>query len=196
MTGLELVEQRGAITQADLVSHLAGETIKGSWWSHPKGKLIFNALNVVADSPDVMPIKNPDGKQVYVHRRLWPALLRAQRERTLWGTLSADAAELLKRVEDEGLVEATGKLRLELERTLSVIARQEHTDDGAHRMVLVPFARAFPAKVAKEAGALSLEEALAVLKGVELGPKEGRGRKTTAAKPKKPASSSRRSKGR
>lgn len=42
-----------------LVDFIAGETIKGSWWGHPKGTLIFNTLEAVTDSPDLLVCRFP-----------------------------------------------------------------------------------------------------------------------------------------
>ncbi|MFI5361424.1 MAG: hypothetical protein ACHQ49_05600 [Elusimicrobiota bacterium] len=61
----------------NLVDAIAGEPVKGSWWSHPKGKLIFAALEGVKDSPDVLICRLIDNKLTLVHKRLWPALVRA-----------------------------------------------------------------------------------------------------------------------
>ena len=55
---------------------MAGGPIAGTWWAHAHGKEIFAALNVVADSPDVRCFKLVGGKVTFVHRRLWPALVR------------------------------------------------------------------------------------------------------------------------
>jgi hypothetical protein len=55
---------------------IAGEPIKGSWWAHPKGRHIFRVLQQLAASPDVLVCRLVDGKITFVHRRLWPALVR------------------------------------------------------------------------------------------------------------------------
>jgi hypothetical protein len=60
---------------SSLAEAMAGEPIRGSWWSHPKGRLIFAATRFVRDSPDVLLCRLIGGKLVYVHRRLWPALV-------------------------------------------------------------------------------------------------------------------------
>ena len=50
--GMLLESARGPIPNvAELV---AGEPIRGSWWSHPSSHAIFEVLNVLADSPDVV----------------------------------------------------------------------------------------------------------------------------------------------
>jgi hypothetical protein len=72
--GVVLASARGPVP--NLAEAIAGAPIKGSWWAHAKGKAIFDALNVVADSPDVRCFKLVDGKVTFVHRRLWPALVR------------------------------------------------------------------------------------------------------------------------
>jgi hypothetical protein len=55
---------------------VAGERIRGSWWSHPASHAIFDALSSLADSPDVVRLRLVNGKVTLVHRRLWPALAR------------------------------------------------------------------------------------------------------------------------
>ena len=73
--GMLLQSARGPIPNvAELV---AGDSIKGSWWGHPKGHEIFNVLGELDDSPDVVRLRLVNGKVTLVHRRLWPALVRA-----------------------------------------------------------------------------------------------------------------------
>ena len=69
-----LESARGPIPNvAELV---AGEPIKGSWWGHPAGHAIFETINELADSPDVVRLRLLNGKITLVHRRVWPALVR------------------------------------------------------------------------------------------------------------------------
>ncbi|HEY8211301.1 MAG TPA: hypothetical protein VIG99_27645 [Myxococcaceae bacterium] len=154
------VRRRGAMAQADAVSLVAGEPIRGSWWAHPRGEEIFQALSALADDPDVVPCKGFDGKQRWIHRTLWPALVRASRERALFAAPSAEARRLLQRAEREGKAAASGKARLELERSLLVVAVQEHTESGKHVMRLTPFERWFPADVRRAADRMTAEAAL------------------------------------
>jgi len=72
--GVVLASARGPVPS--LAEAVAGGPIAGTWWAHAHGKAIFTALNVVADSPDVRCFKLVDGKVTFVHRRLWPALVR------------------------------------------------------------------------------------------------------------------------
>ena len=60
----------------NLAEAIAGGPIRGSWWGHPKGHEIFRVAEAVCESPDVLVCKLIDGKVTYVHRRLWPALVR------------------------------------------------------------------------------------------------------------------------
>jgi hypothetical protein len=79
---LDFVKHHGIVLQAargpvpSLAEAVAGGPIRGSWWGHPKGREIFRAANLVVDSGDVLVCKLVEGKITYVHRRLWPALVR------------------------------------------------------------------------------------------------------------------------
>jgi hypothetical protein len=76
------VERHGIVLQAahgprpNLAETIVGGAIKGSWWGHPKGKEIFRAVKAIGASPDVLVCKLVEGKITYVHRRLWPALIK------------------------------------------------------------------------------------------------------------------------
>jgi hypothetical protein len=59
-----------------LAELVAGEPIRGSWWGHPAGHAIFDAINEVADSGEVVRLRLVNGKITLVHRRVWPALVR------------------------------------------------------------------------------------------------------------------------
>jgi hypothetical protein len=72
--GVVLQAARGAVPS--LAEAVAGERIRGSWWGHPKGREIYGASEAVCASPDVLVCKLVDGKVTYVHRRLWPALVK------------------------------------------------------------------------------------------------------------------------
>jgi hypothetical protein len=72
--GVVLQSARGPVPS--LAEAIAGEPIHGSWWGHPAGQAIYAALSVVCESPDVLVCRLVDGKVTYVHRRLWPALVR------------------------------------------------------------------------------------------------------------------------
>jgi hypothetical protein len=80
--GLAFVKRHGIVLQAahgpvpSLAEAIAGGRIRGSWWGHPKGHEIFRVAEAVSEHPDVLVCRLVDGKVTYVHRRLWPALVR------------------------------------------------------------------------------------------------------------------------
>jgi hypothetical protein len=121
-----------------VVGLLTGESLRTSWWSHPKGRLIFVVLSELADHPDVLFTKLLRKKDTLVHRRLWPAVLAVGRSRAGWQRdgLSREAARLLERVDGGEPVRASGAPVKELEARLLVTTRQVHTVSGRHEIAL------------------------------------------------------------
>ena len=85
MTGQEairFVDMHGIVLEAAhgpipcLVEEIAGERIRGSWWSHPKAHAIHRLTGEVRRSNLVHVCRLVKGKVTLVHRRLWPALVR------------------------------------------------------------------------------------------------------------------------
>jgi hypothetical protein len=72
--GVVLASAKGPVPS--IAEAVAEEPIRGSWWAHKMGKQIFNALASSDHSPDVACFRLVEGKITYVHRRLWPALVR------------------------------------------------------------------------------------------------------------------------
>src|SRR4051812_23744218 len=72
--GIVLMSAKGPAPR--LVEAIAGEPIVGSWWGHPRGKDIYSVAVAVGESPDVLTCPLLGGKLTFVHRRLWPALVR------------------------------------------------------------------------------------------------------------------------
>src|SRR5262245_52881217 len=110
---LAALERRGLLLVTDarlpsLVALVAGAPVRGSWWSHPRGKAIFAAARALEDHRDVALVKLVSGKSTFVHRRLFPALLSAASARSPWQTegLTVPARRLWERVEDEGRLRA------------------------------------------------------------------------------------------
>jgi len=66
--------RRGAIPS--LVDAIAGEAVRGNWWSHARSRDIFSLTRGVRDAPEVLVCRLVDGKISFVHERLWPALAR------------------------------------------------------------------------------------------------------------------------
>ena len=84
---IAFVEAHGVVMQSarapgvpSLVDAIAGESVRGSWWGHPKGRLVFRLLGAVYHSPDVLAMRLVRGKLTLVHRRVWPALVRLAAE--------------------------------------------------------------------------------------------------------------------
>jgi hypothetical protein len=129
---------------------IAGEAIRGSWWGHPKGKLIFETLSRIEEA--VAWAKLVAGKETLVHERLWPALVATAEARQAWQLrgLPADAKLLLQRVRkgDPVQVEAKGAgmgrkpavVASDLERRLLARGYTEHTPAGRHARFLETWA--------------------------------------------------------
>jgi len=73
--GVVLASAKGPVPR--LAEAIVGGPIKGSWWAHPRGHDIFRVFTALAESPDILVCRLVNGKVTFVHRRLWPALIRA-----------------------------------------------------------------------------------------------------------------------
>jgi hypothetical protein len=162
-----------------LVALVVGGPVRGSWWGHPEGKRIYAIASAVEASPDVLAAKLVAGKVTYLHRRLWPALIRVVTDPG-WraarsARLSADAVALLAAVEARGElhaddaaaviagVAALKKARTVLDERALVLAVSEHTERGHHASTLHAWSRWAPPAVARAARALTLAAAQAEL---------------------------------
>lgn len=72
--GVVLESAHGPIPS--LAEVIAGEPIRGSWWSHAKSHEIFSVTRAIRDNGDVLVCRLVEGKITLVDRRLWPALVR------------------------------------------------------------------------------------------------------------------------
>jgi hypothetical protein len=72
--GVVLESARGPAPS--LAATIAGESIRGSWWKHRNAAQIFRCSRAVRDSKEVLVCRLLGGKVTYVHRRLWPALVK------------------------------------------------------------------------------------------------------------------------
>ena len=84
---LRFVERHGVVLESaqhirvpSLAEAVAGAPIRGTWWSHPKGKAIFAATRAVREAPDVLVCRIVDGKISFAHERVWPALVKLAAE--------------------------------------------------------------------------------------------------------------------
>ncbi len=72
--GIVLMSARGSVP--NLAEAVAGGRIRGSWWGHPMSHQIFQILETVRDSEQVLVCRLAGGKMTFVHRRLWAAMVR------------------------------------------------------------------------------------------------------------------------
>jgi hypothetical protein len=79
---LAFVRKHGVVLEAargpvpSLAEAIAGAPIRGHWWTHPKSRAIFAVTRAMRDRNDVLVCRAVLGKITFVHRRLWPALVR------------------------------------------------------------------------------------------------------------------------
>jgi len=79
---LAFIHRHGVVLESghgpvpSLAEAIAGAPIRGSWWSHPKSQEIFALTRAMRDSDDILVCRVIGGKVTFVHRRLWPALVR------------------------------------------------------------------------------------------------------------------------
>jgi hypothetical protein len=80
---LAFIRKHGVVLEAaqgpvpSIAELIAGGPVRGTWWSHPKTREIFAVTRAIRDSDDVLVCRLVNGKVTFVHRRLWPALVRA-----------------------------------------------------------------------------------------------------------------------
>ena len=91
LQALRLLKRDGAMLESargplpTLTEAIAGEPVRGSWWGHPKGKLIFAVLSELHESTEVAVCKLVQGKITLIHRRLWAALAAVAGPRRIRG---------------------------------------------------------------------------------------------------------------
>ena len=80
---MAFVERHGIVCESvrrgeipSLADAIAGEAIRGNWWSHPRSQSIFTLTRAVRDAPQVLVCRLVDARISFVHERLWPALVR------------------------------------------------------------------------------------------------------------------------
>ena len=82
---MKFVEAEGIVLESSVgrvptfTDFVVGERVT-QWWGHPEGRLIFALTRAIRDSTDVLTCRLIDGKVTYVHRRLWPALVKLSDE--------------------------------------------------------------------------------------------------------------------
>jgi len=145
------------------VGIITGESLPGSWWSHPRAHEIFRKLE---ELDAAIATKLIGGKVTFVHPKLLPALAAVGGARERWQihSLSPAAKKLLARVDREGSVRASGAPAKELQERLLVNAHEQHTESGRHETVLEKWP---PSKLTAEEGRHQLDRAATAI-GAEL----------------------------
>jgi hypothetical protein len=72
--GIVLESARGPVPS--LAAAIAGGPINGNWWSHPRAKEIFHITRALRASDAVLVCRLVGSRITFVHRDLWPALVR------------------------------------------------------------------------------------------------------------------------
>jgi hypothetical protein len=154
------------------VGVITGESLAGSWWSHPRSDEIFRAVSAVAAHPDVLACKLYGGKVTFAHRTLWPAVLAVAQAGEPWQTasLSSEARSLWEQIEREGSVTTSGKEAKEIESRLLAHGQQLHTESGNHKIRLEPWSawatrQGCKSNVSTDQGRSQLEAAVGTLGG-------------------------------
>ena len=130
-----------------VVSLVVGEAVRGSWWAHPRVHNIYDVAQPLGEHADVIVAKLVSGKNTYVHRILWPALIAVGSAREPWQLegLSRMAHRLLAAVDEQSELrtdsipwsggarkDSPGEATRLLERKLLVHTEEVHTETGAH----------------------------------------------------------------
>ncbi len=132
-----------------LTSVVAGAPVKGSWWGHPLGNLMYNLSNEFLDSADLLSIKLINKKTTFVQKKYWSAVVAVGSAQEVWQIkkLSPECKKLFQLVKTEGEIitdnkklkkSATeiGKLASKLEERLLICSGSIHTPSGKHVRVL------------------------------------------------------------
>lgn len=175
---LSNLKKSGFLLESDLYlpnvcTLVAGEAMRGSWWSHPRSHDIFAVNEQLEHNPDVLLTKLVSGKVTWVHKKLWQEVLAIGTARQSWQTakLSASAKALLKTVRLKGSLRTDklnptrvgmklkpGDAARELERRLLVHAAQVHTDSGAHAKFVETWEH-WAGRINFKAASISVDEA-------------------------------------
>ncbi len=79
---LEFVKKHGAVFLSargplpNLADKIAGEPVAGQWKNHSEAFHLHRLSGFVQSSEDVLTCRLPGNKITYLHKRLWPALVK------------------------------------------------------------------------------------------------------------------------
>lgn len=149
-TLLRILKKEGVLLEADpqlpsLATVIAGAPVRGSWWSHSKGKSIYKFSSALHEHPEVAVVKLLSGKVTFIHRNLWSALIAIATSQEKWQktSLSNNALWLFRKIETNGMMrtdqlslpkenKSIGDLSREIEKRLLVYGSSVHTETGTH----------------------------------------------------------------
>lgn len=86
LQAIHFIKKQGVVLESahgsvpNLAEIITGKRIPGSWWGHPQGQKIYQLTRAVRDSEDILVCRLVAGKITYIHRRLWPALVRLSKQ--------------------------------------------------------------------------------------------------------------------
>lgn len=172
---LAMLRERGVMTLVpagdvpSIVEAVCGGPVQGSWWSHPQSHLIYAIASALEEAPEVLVLKLLDAKVTFVHRSIWPALLRFATDRcrrtALLAALRPAESQLLAEVERRGELHFGGgappaaSTKKALERRWLCISTSEHTASGRHATVLRSWRHWATPRVFRAARTLTFERA-------------------------------------
>lgn len=154
-------KNRGWLMEADsklpsAVTVIVGKPVKGSWWGHAKGNLIYNTCNMLYYEKDLICLKLINGKRTYLHRQYWNLIynLIQSNQKDLEKSISAKAKKIFKDVEKKKLLRAdeSGNAKAyalmkpslkELEKTVLCCSQSVHTESGFHATELISWSKVF-----------------------------------------------------
>lgn len=121
---------------------VAGEPIRGSWWAHPAGSVVYAAMEAIEH--EIVTAKLVAGKVTLIAPALWPSLVAIGLSREAWQTtgLSSVAKTVLGRIDGGGRVRSIDlepgarKATSELDERLLAAVREVHGESGAHHREL------------------------------------------------------------
>jgi hypothetical protein len=126
---------------------ITGDNVRGSWWGHKKGNLIYAVLENPGD--DFEYCKLIKGKDTLVARPLWAALaaIGLSRQawqvvglgpagRWVWEQVQARGVVSQRELAEEKAIPGLGAVMTDLQKRLLVHGLSEHTDAGQHQKTL------------------------------------------------------------
>ena len=162
-----ILEQAKVDGVPSMLEAIIGERPAGSWWSHPDGKLVYRLAEAAYDSGQLLALRLIGGKVTWVHRSLWPQILRvvtdrAWRAKRLKGA-GAAVVTLCKALESGVVVGAKSAEVKKVDLLLLAHSESVHTERGHHERRPESWKR-WAKRVGAVAATGSLEEALAAVR--------------------------------